>query len=256
MIPLIQNRVEDVGFKDIDTIPLGANRVFIHSLSGDNVYAIVGKAKQFFNLIFFYLVVWDKRVLPFQRGAWLRLYGIPLHAWNENSFKLCVFDCGRYLRADTCSLNRERFDYARVLVATSTLDVVNVSDQILVDGVLVEIKIIEEWGFNVGKDACLFQADDKSVTSNPKNLYTQDDIEIDKNVEILADNIMKDLVQTNKFEDDADGGGEIHSLETKAHLSVHTNSAHSNRQSDQQPTVESSSFNEVSNSKDGTTMTS
>jgi len=148
-IPLIQNRVEDAGFKDIDIIPLEADKVFVHSLSGANVSEIVGNAKQFFDLIFYNMVHWKKEVLPFQRGAWIRLYGIPIHAWNESFFKLCVLDCGRYLRADSCSLNRERFDYARVLISTASLDAINITDQILVDGMLVEVKIIEEWGFNL-----------------------------------------------------------------------------------------------------------
>jgi len=65
--------------------------------------------------------------MPFQRGAWLRVYGIPLHAWNEFFLKLCVLDCGRYLRVDSVSLNKGRFDYARVLISTSSLDVVNVT---------------------------------------------------------------------------------------------------------------------------------
>jgi len=136
-------------------------------------------------------------VLPFQRGAWIRLYGIPLHAWNERLFKLCVFNCGRYLRADNCSLNRERFDYARVLISTSSLDVENISDQILVDGMMVEIKIIEEWGFNLGDDACLYDEDDKSVSESQVNADIHKDFEINNNVEILADKIVHDLVEAD-----------------------------------------------------------
>jgi hypothetical protein len=47
-VTLIQNRVEDAGFKDLDSSPLGADKVFIHSLSGLNVSDIVEEAKQFF----------------------------------------------------------------------------------------------------------------------------------------------------------------------------------------------------------------
>lgn len=86
----------------------------------------------------------------------MRLYGIPLHAWNESFFKLCVLDCGRYLRTDSCSLDKERFDYARVLVATSSLEIVSLVDKLLIDGVLVDVKIVEECGFNIGEVACLF----------------------------------------------------------------------------------------------------
>jgi len=148
------------------------------------------KAKQFFDLIFSNMVHWKKEVLPFQRGAWIRLYGIPIHASNESFFKLCVLDCGRYLRSGNCSLNRERFDYARVLISTSSLDVVNFSDQILVDGMMVEIKIIEEWGFNSGDDACLYDEEDKVVSETHDNVDICDDFENIKNVEIKADKIV------------------------------------------------------------------
>jgi len=68
-IPLIQNRVDDAGFSDIDIIPIGADKVFVHSLSGADVTAIVTQARQFFDLIFSNLVPWKEGVLPFQRGA-------------------------------------------------------------------------------------------------------------------------------------------------------------------------------------------
>jgi hypothetical protein len=50
-----------------------------------------------------------------------------------------------------------------VLVSTSLFDVINMSEQILLDGELVDIKIIEEWGFHLGEDACLSEVDAKSV---------------------------------------------------------------------------------------------
>ncbi|MCI66865.1 sulfate transporter, partial [Trifolium medium] len=51
-----------------------------------------------------------------------------------------------FLRADSCSVDKYRLDFARVLIATPDLDIVNRVERILVDGVLVEIKIVEEWG--------------------------------------------------------------------------------------------------------------
>jgi len=193
-IPLIQCRVEDAGFKDIDIIPLGADKVFIHSLSGADIVNIVNEARHFFDLIFSNLVGWNNVVIPFQRGAWIRLYGIPLHAWNENFFKLCVIERGRYLRTDKCSLNRERFDYARVLIATSSLDVLNGTEQLLVDGSLVEIKVVEEWGFNLGDDVCLFDEDNKSVSESQDVEDNHHDLDLDNNASILADKIIQDLV--------------------------------------------------------------
>ena len=45
-------------------------------------------------------------MVPFRRGTWLRLYDIPIHAWDENFFKLCVMDCGTFLRSDDMKLDR------------------------------------------------------------------------------------------------------------------------------------------------------
>lgn len=70
-IRIIQNRVEDVGFKDVDIIPLGADRVFLHSLSDVHIADIVGEAKPFFDLLFSSSSKWNKELIPFRRGAWL-----------------------------------------------------------------------------------------------------------------------------------------------------------------------------------------
>ena len=44
--------MEDAGFKDIDIIPLGADKVFVHSLSNIDVSEVVHEEKQFFDMIF------------------------------------------------------------------------------------------------------------------------------------------------------------------------------------------------------------
>jgi len=48
------------------------------------------------------------------------------------------------MRVNDFTLDKERLDYARVLVATSVLDVINVTAKVVVDGVLFHFKIIEE----------------------------------------------------------------------------------------------------------------
>lgn len=141
LIPVVQNRIA-AGVADNDIIPLGADKVFLRSLFEVNVSTIFNDAKDFFAHFFTNIVRWDKNVVPFQRGAWLRMYGIPLHAWNETFFKLCTLDCGRYLRTDSCSVEKERFDYARVLIATSNIEIINCFETILINGELMTVKIV------------------------------------------------------------------------------------------------------------------
>ena len=57
-------------------------------------------------------------------------------------------------------MEKERFDYARVLVATTSYEIFNCSEEVLIDGELVTVKIIEEWGFNIGDDACHYEEED------------------------------------------------------------------------------------------------
>jgi hypothetical protein len=141
---MVRNRIADAGFTDVDVIHLGADKVFIRSTAGLDVMSMMESAREFFNLIFSHWAGWKDMVTHVQRGAWVRLYGIPLHAWNESFFKLCVLDCGIFLRADSYTVEKDRFDFARVLIATSSLDVVKYVERLLVDDSVVDVQVIEE----------------------------------------------------------------------------------------------------------------
>jgi len=162
-IPVLQRRIFDAGFVNLVIIPLGADKVFLRSLDDVDVTVALSEASEFFHNFFSKPVRWNKDTLVRERGAWVRIYGVPLHAWNFEFFKLCVYDCGRLLKVDDITLDRDRFDYARVLVSTSSLDIIKSVANVMVDGVLFEFKIIEEWGFAVGEDACLFDDEESHV---------------------------------------------------------------------------------------------
>jgi len=51
-ISLVQQRIKDIGFKDLDIIPMGADKVFIHSLSEEAVISIIDRANHFFHHFF------------------------------------------------------------------------------------------------------------------------------------------------------------------------------------------------------------
>jgi len=167
-IPLLQRRIYDAGFVNLVIIPFGADKVFLRSLDDVDVSSTLSAASDFFNKFFSPPVRWTKDTTVRERGAWVRIFGVPLHAWNFDFFKLCVYDCGRLLKVDDITLDRDRFDYARVLVLTSSLNLINSEASILVDGALFQFRIMEEWGVTIGEDACIVddtvsQADDRSV---------------------------------------------------------------------------------------------
>jgi len=125
------------------------------------VSTLLNEAAEFFDNFFSKPVQWNKDTLIRERGAWVRVYGVPLHAWNIDFFKLCVLDCGRLLKVDDITSDRDRFDYARILLSTTSLEVIRTEASILIDGVLFDVQIIEEWGCTRVEDACLL--DDEEV---------------------------------------------------------------------------------------------
>jgi hypothetical protein len=110
-------------------------------------------------------------------------------------FKLSVSDCGRFLRLDNCTVAKDRFDYARVLLATSSLDVINFVEKVLIDGQLVELKIIEEWGYAIGEDACLLEEEDvDSKMYVPDNNFDNEVPKVSDQVADLVKNLANDWV--------------------------------------------------------------
>jgi hypothetical protein len=87
---------------------MGADKVCIQCTEGTDAMSVVRSTEEFFKLVFSCWTRWDMDQRPYQRGAWVRLYGVPLNAWNVDFFKLCVFYCGRFLRADSCSADKDR----------------------------------------------------------------------------------------------------------------------------------------------------
>jgi len=65
-------------------------------------------------------------------------------------------------------------------------------------GVLLDIKIIEEWGFCMGDDVCLHEEDDNSVHSCPDGADVHAGFEMDENADTLADKIVKELVDADE----------------------------------------------------------
>jgi len=127
-------------------------------------------------------------------------------------------DCGRYLQTDSCSLEKERFDFARVLVSTTSLDIISLVDKLLIDGILVEVKTAEEWGFSIGEDACLFEDDDDVVNDQPDSEDIHADPDVSKNVDTLIGKIVEEL-QSTELNEDLDLTMPVISKDKGAHVS-------------------------------------
>jgi len=73
-------------------------------------------------------------------------------------------DVGRFVRTDDITVDKTRLDFACILISTPQIEILNMSSDFITDGSLYSIKMVEEWGCNLGEDAFLTETDTESRT--------------------------------------------------------------------------------------------
>jgi hypothetical protein len=81
-----------------------------------------------------------------ERCVWIRIYGVPIHAWNPEFFRNFIQSFGCIIKVDECTKNYLRFDFARILIEVSNLDFIILKKKARIDEVLFDIKVIEKVG--------------------------------------------------------------------------------------------------------------
>jgi hypothetical protein len=81
-----------------------------------------------------------------KRESWVRIYGLPLHVWGENAFRLLIKPWGDYVGVDEETRQRARFDVARVKILTSATESIDTVSNIKVLDDLFAVRMIEEGG--------------------------------------------------------------------------------------------------------------
>jgi hypothetical protein len=79
-----------------------------------------------------------------RREMWVRVLGIPLHAWGENLFKEIGRKYGEFLDFDESTASRAKLDVARIKLATSLRGFIDDAVKIKVLGVYYTIWVVEE----------------------------------------------------------------------------------------------------------------
>ena len=57
-----------------------------HCLGGEDIWKVFNDAIHFFGMLFKDVHNWSAKDENYERGAWLRIYGTPVHPWNELFF--------------------------------------------------------------------------------------------------------------------------------------------------------------------------
>lgn len=90
------------------------------------------------------LAPWTPGEVAKERYAWVRCLGVPLHAWNGYLFQKLVTCFGRFVTMDSSTMFKKRFDVARVMIQTSSSEVVNRILKVKINGDFYAIRVVEE----------------------------------------------------------------------------------------------------------------
>ena len=144
----IQQAFVDAGFLDFKLISMGGDNVLLHPCAEGDVMELSNSAADFVGNFLCDCRPWSQDAsVSYERGAWIRCYGVPLHAWNDIFFLELASTRGRLLKIDDTTVNKEKLDYARFLIATFELKELNYVVQFLIDGRVYPIRVIEDLEF-------------------------------------------------------------------------------------------------------------
>lgn len=140
----IQKEIWDAGFH-FSVLPLGSHKFLLKSDAGfdmnDFIQNEINSWSHWFNAMY----MWSPETATInKRTAWLRLLGLPLHAWSVQNFETVGNNFGVFIKADESSINLDSVDAARILIETSELNPIQSVLNIRLDQSSFCVNIAEE----------------------------------------------------------------------------------------------------------------
>jgi len=71
-------------------------------------------------------------------------------------------------------MDKEKLDHAHILISTKSLEVINLVENVMVDGKVFNLNFVEYWGLGLGDDACLLDENLNSNSVSSKPTYAND----------------------------------------------------------------------------------
>jgi energy-coupling factor transporter ATP-binding protein EcfA2 len=92
--------------------------------------------------------VWIPGLMAAKKEVWIQVYGIPLHIWGDNLFKLIGNNIGVFVDFDDETARMARFDMARIKIQTDIWASIDTTIKVEVEGVCFNLWLVEERGKN------------------------------------------------------------------------------------------------------------
>lgn len=144
----MQKLLPKEGFFKLIATPMGGNLVLLKTKDNSNVHALLAKTGECLGNVFSKLKPWEPEMVPRVTTGWLRVIGVPVHAWGEEFFHFISQLVGKLVHLDEDTSIKTRLDVGRVLVFVSSSEAINRTMKIKVNEFVFFVRMAEEVFFD------------------------------------------------------------------------------------------------------------
>ncbi|GLU00543.1 hypothetical protein SLE2022_179040 [Rubroshorea leprosula] len=144
IIPNLPEIFFNEGFPSIKIAPMGGNLVLIDDEDPEHVKELVDGNLQWVTAYFDRIKFWAPSDIAEERFVWVRIQGLPIHAWSEESLSTIGNQVGKLVSIDEYTLSKECLDAARMLVSTKSKLAINEDFILKVKNNSFHIAVVEE----------------------------------------------------------------------------------------------------------------
>ncbi|GKV11964.1 hypothetical protein SLEP1_g23173 [Rubroshorea leprosula] len=144
IVPIIQERFYMEGLFSVKLRAMGGKLVLLDGDDKDDLKDLMESAADWLKQWFDDIRPWTPNRVASERFVWLKVSGVPLHAWGPNFFNTIATLWGRFISLDESTSLKKRLDVARVLISTTDMGSISKVLHIKVNGEPFCIRCKEE----------------------------------------------------------------------------------------------------------------
>jgi hypothetical protein len=143
------------GLAHISVTDMGGMMVLIHSPKKGEIAKMWKDKMEWISYYFREVIPWMPNCFSDRRETWVKVYGVPLHVWGENLFKVIGGKYGEFLDFDNNTAARVKLNVACIKISTDFRGVIDDPMFVRAMGVTYKLRIMEEKVI----DQCYYQGE-------------------------------------------------------------------------------------------------
>jgi hypothetical protein len=156
------------GQHEVTATFMGGNMVLLQCPCEGELEEVMKFNSGWWDQCFSKILPWKPNFVSESREIWIQIYGIPLHAWEEGSFKMVAGRFGVFVDFDEATVAKQRLDVARVKLRTVRRGMIDTVLQLKVQGSSFDVWVVEE-RCSCWEDRDEVDASDRSLEKTTSN---------------------------------------------------------------------------------------